>query len=64
MNFQRMNQLKVCKEFFSEFDARRFDGSAAELGLKIVTRLCNDIEYRRYNGVNLCRLNFPKGFPR
>ena len=50
----------VGKEFFCEFVPGRFDGSAADLGLKIVTRLCDAIEYRRYNGVNICKLNFPK----
>ena len=54
----------VGKEFFCEFDARQFDGSAADLGLKIVTRLCDRIEYRRYNGVNVCKLNFPKACPK
>lgn len=50
----------VGKEFYSEFDAKRFDGSAEDIGLKIVTQLCEDIEYRRYNGVNICKLNFQK----
>lgn len=50
----------VGKEFFREFVPGQFDGSAADLGLKIVTRLCDEIEYRRYNGVNICKLNFPK----